>query len=138
MNAIIPLRFALIVCSAMLLAGCQPDVPPDTEDWAVSEAPVQSPEEEMRATLESIVQAQARHYQDHNQYAANTVILQESYGFQPTGSATVIISFSGTAPARGYLASAIHPDSDLRCDVYHGDPIPERQQIAGEIACERP
>jgi hypothetical protein len=136
MPAIYRLRFALALLPAMMLAGCQPDAPPDTADWG-SEGPVQSPEEEMRETLSAVVQAQARYYQDHSRYAENTVELQENYDFRPVGSATIIISFSGTAPARGYLASAIHPESDLRCEVYHGDPIPERQQIAGEIACER-
>jgi hypothetical protein len=136
MPAIFRLRLALILLTTLLLSGCQPDGP-EMDDEAALQALAQSPEEEMRAALAGLVQAQARYYQDHNRYAENTIELQENYDFRPVGLATIIISFSGTAPARGYLASAIHPESDMRCEVYHGDPIPERQQIAGEIACER-
>lgn len=41
------------------------------------------PEQQMRATLESLTEAQARYHAQHGQYAAGTADLLEDHGFTP-------------------------------------------------------
>lgn len=96
-----------------------------------------SAEEEMRSSLASVVDAQASFYEDHGRYAAGTDTLVANYGFAPVGNATVTINFTGTAPEWGYVAAAIHPNTDQQCEVHHGRRGAEGPEFefAGEIVC---
>jgi hypothetical protein len=91
----------------------------------------------MRASLASVVDAQAAFHQDHGRYTAGTDTLTVNYDFAPVGDAIVTINFTGTAPEWGYLAVALHHASDQQCEVHHGQRGAEGAEFefAGEIVC---
>lgn len=96
------------------------------------------PEEQMRATLENLTEAQALYHARHGEYAPGTAELIEEYGFVPVGQAVVVINFGGTSPEWRYLATATHPTSDLLCEMVQGRPGPDEPQYQGQIECSEP
>jgi hypothetical protein len=122
-------------------AGCERREAPPEETRVGTEAPGWSPEAQMRATLSDLIHAQQRHYAELERYADNTAVLIEEFDFTPVGDATVTISFIDAAvepepdPEGGYLAVALHPLSDQRCEVQHTiSPLAGRETV-GEIVC---
>lgn len=90
--------------------------------------------EEMRSTLARLVEAQSAYFDDQGRFADGTAVLIEDYGFAPVGDATAALSFQGTEPQMGYLATAVHPRSAVQCEVHHGRAADGRE-FAGEIVC---
>lgn len=107
-----------------------------TEETApAAEAAQMTPEQQMQSALQRVVEAQQSHFDDHNRYADSIQTLVD-YGFQPVGEALVVLNFAerGTDPEWGYVASAIHPFSNQRCEVLHGRTTDGRT-FAGQIEC---
>jgi len=131
------LQTLVVLTSAIVFVGC--DTAPDTERApGAAELPPpaeQQPEQQMRATLANVVEAQAAFYNDHGRFSDDPALLMDEYGFMPVGDASVVINFGGTAPNWGYLATAIHPTAPVGCEVYHGRPGPDEPQFAGAIEC---
>lgn len=128
----VPATVVLALLAASL--GCEPrgdaDVPAQADP-----APGWSPEAQMRATLSNLVHAQTRHFEAHGRFGDDPGFLMQQHEFTPVGETTVTITFAGTRPDRGYLATALHPDSDSACTVQHGHALDGRE-FAGEITCD--
>ncbi|CAN5724113.1 hypothetical protein BH23GEM7_BH23GEM7_22570 [soil metagenome] len=105
---------------------------PATETAVTTEAAATN---EMRSTLARLVEAQSAHFEDHQQFAGETTILIDQYGFEPEGDATATIHFQATNPEIGYVATAVHPFSAERCEVHHGQALPDQREFTGEIVC---
>jgi hypothetical protein len=98
-----------------------------------------APEQQMQTSLQRVVDAQARHFADHQRFADSVQTLVDEYGFQIVGEEQVSISFAEaqTDPRWGYVATAIHPFSNQRCEVLHGRSTDGRE-FTGQIVCEGP
>lgn len=104
-----------------------------------AEATQLSPEQQMETSLQQVVEAQAAYYEEHETFADSIQILIDDYDFQPVGEAQVALSFAerATSPQWGYVATAVHPFSNQRCEVLHGRTTDGRA-FAGQIMCEGP
>jgi hypothetical protein len=132
-----PKRAGAVVMALLLtLWGCPGDRTED-ETMPAAEAAQLTPEQQMQTALQRMVDAQARHFQDHDRYADSIQVLADDYDFQPVGEAQVTLSFVGTEPQWGYVANAVHPFSNQRCEVLHGRTTDGRE-FAGRIVCEGP
>jgi len=127
----------LVMVLLLALWGCPGDRPAE-ETAPAAEATQMTPEQQMQTALQRVVDAQARHFQDHNRYADSLMTLVD-YGFQPVGEAQVALGFAEreTDPRWGYLANAIHPFSNQQCEVLHGRTTDGRE-FAGQIECTGP
>lgn len=130
------IKTGLIILLMSGALGCGSDEA-DGEVEAVPAGQLE-PEQQMRATLESLTEAQARYHAQHGEYAPGTAELLDDYGFAPVGEALVAINFGGTSPEWRYLATATHPTSDVQCEMVQGRPGPDEPQYQGTIECSRP
>jgi hypothetical protein len=128
------------VVMVLLLAlwGCPGDRRAE-DTTPAAETTQMTPEQQMQTALQRVVEAQASHFQDRNRYADSIQILIDDYGYQPVGEEQVALSFApqATDPQWGYVASAVHPFSNQRCEVLHGRTTDGRE-FAGQIVCEGP
>lgn len=131
---------ALVLALLPALGGCPGDrTDDDFEMEPAAEAAQLTPEQQMQTALQRVVDAQAQHFQDHNRYADSIQTLAADYGFAPVGEAQVDLAFAerDTDPQWGYAATAIHPFSNQRCEVFHGRTTDGRE-LAGVIECHGP
>jgi hypothetical protein len=132
----IPRTLATLGLIALLptLSGCPRDEPVE-EPPPAAPAEHLTPEQQMQTALQRLVAAQGEHFRDHDRYTDTLQVLIDEYGFAPVGDAHVAISFAGTEPQWGYVASSVHPFSNLECEVLHGR-ASDGRIFAGEIECE--
>ena len=132
------MRMGMVVTGFLAIgmsAACGRDEAPG-EGVAAGAAVAGDPEQEMRATLERMVEAQSAFFAQNDRFTSEVAVLMEQHGFEPVGSATTVISFAGTQPEWGYLATALHPTSQRQCEVHHGRAGPDGPEFAGQIVCE--
>jgi hypothetical protein len=115
------------------LWGCPRDDAPGDDLPEATAAAHLAPEQAMQTALARVVEAQLSFFEDHNRYADSIPAL-ERYGFRPVEDTHVALSFQGTEPQWGYLATAVHTFSNQRCEVLHGRATDGRE-YAGQIEC---
>jgi hypothetical protein len=128
----------LVLALVLALGGCG-DRTTEDQTAPAAEAAQMTPEQQMQSALQRVVDAQASYFRDHNRYSDSLGVLVDDYGFQPVGEAQVALQFAEreTEPQWGYVATAVHPFSNQRCEVLHGRTTDGRE-FAGQIVCEGP